>query len=113
MAAEVVHEVDFDIDSELIISDEILTTFNEYEDVEIDIEDDLTLEDLRGIEEESFSVVFPVLQFVDDNNVGVVTCQSQVEENKDLLCPVCSKKHKKITYLEKHAATCGMFSLIF
>ena len=97
-------DVDFEIDDELVIEVENLLSFNDFEDVEVEVPEDLDLEDIDFDDDLILSTLPPLqVQFVDESTVAHVHTTNVKNAKKPLLvCDRCKRFYKKEAFFKRH-----------
>ena len=109
--------VDYDIEEDFELDDEDLDEFNEFENCEVEVPDDISVDDLDDIDSEVLPNI-PVLTFCSEENIDVVVVSNVSPERKEpprtpLICPSCHKSYTKKYFFDKHLLSCGKFINIF
>ena len=80
-------DAEIDIDDDVNTIGNILQQFNEYENCEIEVPDNnISIEDLEGLEEEVVGFRTPMIQFVDDCTTEVININTKTQTQIGNLC---------------------------
>ena len=99
---------DIDIDYDEVVSYEELEKYNNFENFEIEIPDDLGIDDFDQMEDVCVTSVL-MIQFVDEVSISQVVESSRNVSVivESFSCTKCGKRYKKKSYFDKHQLTCG------
>ena len=109
------HEfVEFEIDEDDPVDALLLGNHNEFENVEIEIPDDINLDDLKEISEDNVMILdsLPRITFCNEASVALVV-EHGVSQRRTLVCPHCSKSYTRISFFEKLVRTCSSKLIFF
>ena len=101
---EMVDVGDFEIDPDEEIPVCLVAGFEFFEDVEIEIPDDIDAAALEEIEDPLVPLDIPVVVVQQEQSPPTSTTPTAVNV---LSCELCGKKYKKKAYFDKHTSTCG------
>lgn len=105
--------IDYDIEEDLPVDDKSMQLFNEFENCEVVVPDDIAVEDLDESDTELLPKL-PGIKFCSEVDIGLVVVEeskessaSPVQKKSTYVCPSCQKSYMKKSYYNKHILSCG------